>query len=71
MDAIRNLRSGMLVPPSKKVPLAISSRDGEARARAEKLTPYLQALGRLEEVIFTDDLETVRPGRFCRSGRRG
>ena len=61
VDAIRNLRSGMLVPPSKKVPLAISSRDGEARARAEKLTPYLQTLGRLEEVIFTDDLETVRP----------
>lgn len=61
VDAIRNLRSGMLVPPSKKVPLAVSSRDGEARARAEKLTPYLQTLGRLEEVIFTDDLETVRP----------
>ena len=26
-----------------------------------QLTPYLQTLGRLEEVIFTDDLETVRP----------
>ena len=59
--AVRNLRSEMLLQPSKRVPLAISSRSGEARARIEKSTAYLQALCRLEEVIFTEDLESVRP----------
>lgn len=59
--AVRNLRSEMLLQPSKRVPLAISSRSGEARARIEKSTAYLQALCRLEEVIFTENLESVRP----------
>ena len=61
VSAVRNLRSEMLLQPGKRVPLAVSSRNGEARARAEAYMGYLQALCRLEEVIFTDDLETVRP----------
>lgn len=61
IDAVRNLRGEMKISPATRVPLAISSKDTAARTRAETLVPYLQVLGRLEDVIFTDDLEEVRP----------
>ncbi len=61
IEAIRNLRGEMKVSPSTKVPLAVSTKDGGARARAEALTDYLKVLGKLNEVIFTDDLDKVRP----------
>ncbi len=61
VDAVRNLRGEMKISPSTKVPLAISSRDGKARARAEKLSPYIQFLGKIDQVIFTENLENVRP----------
>ncbi len=61
IDSIRNLRGEMKISPSSRVPLAISSKDGAERAQAEDMTPYMKALGKLEEVIFTDDLEKVRP----------
>ncbi len=61
IDAIRNLRGEMKVSPSTKVPLAILCKDEAAKARAEAFTPYLKALGKIENVIFTNDLEEVRP----------
>lgn len=61
VEAVRNLRGEMNISPATKVPLAISCRDGEARARAENLTEYLKTLGRLEDVVFVEDLETARP----------
>jgi valyl-tRNA synthetase len=61
IDSIRNLRGEMKVSPSTRVPLAISSRDGAARANAENWSPYFTALGKLENIVFTDNLEEVRP----------
>ena len=61
IDATRNLRGEMKISPATRVPLAISCRDESARARVETFVPYLKTLGRLDEVIFTDDLENVRP----------
>jgi valyl-tRNA synthetase len=61
IDSIRNLRGEMKVSPSTRVPLAISSRDGAARANAEAWSPYFTALGKLENIVFTDNLEEVRP----------
>ncbi len=61
IDAIRNLRGEMKISPSTKVPLAISCKDGTSRARAESLDNYLKVLGKLSEVIYTDDLDKARP----------
>ncbi len=61
IDAIRNLRGEMKVSPSTKVPLAILCKDDAAKARAEAFIPYLKVLGKIESVIFTNDLEEVRP----------
>lgn len=61
INAVRNLRGEMGVSPSTKLPLAISCRDGDARARAEKMVPYIRALAKVNEVIFSEDLEAVRP----------
>ena len=61
IDAIRNLRGEMKISPSTKVPLAISCKDGASRARAESLDNYLKVLGKLSEVIYTDDLDKARP----------
>lgn len=51
----------MGVSPSTKLPLAVSCRDCDARARAEKMVPYIRALAKVNEVIFSEDLEAVRP----------
>jgi valyl-tRNA synthetase len=61
VDACRNLRGEMQVPPGQKVPLWIFG----PQAFLEKATPYLMALAKLAEVkIYSDEsaLEKDAPG---------
>jgi valyl-tRNA synthetase len=61
VDACRNLRGEMQVPPSQKVPLWIYGPE----AFLQKATPYLLALAKLTEVkIYSDEsaLEKDAPG---------
>jgi valyl-tRNA synthetase len=61
VDACRNLRGEMQVPPGQKVPLWISGPE----AFLQKATPYLLALAKLSEVkIYSDEsgLEKDAPG---------
>ncbi len=61
VDACRNLRGEMQVPPGQKVPLWIHGPD----AFLQKATPYLLALAKLSEVkIYSDEsaLEKDAPG---------
>ena len=61
VDACRNLRGEMQVPPGQKVPLWISGPE----AFLQKATPYLLALAKLSEVkIYLDEsgLEKDAPG---------
>ncbi len=61
VDACRNLRGEMQVPPGQKVPLWIYGPE----AFLEKATPYLMALAKLAEVkIYADEsaLEKDAPG---------
>jgi valyl-tRNA synthetase len=61
VDACRNLRGEMQVPPGQKVPLWISG----PKAFLQKATPYLLALAKLSEVkIYRDEsgLEKDAPG---------
>ncbi|MGI4857912.1 MAG: valine--tRNA ligase [Janthinobacterium lividum] len=55
VDACRNVRSEMSLPPSKRVPLLVS---GDS-ARLATFAPYVQALGRLSEVLIIDDEATL------------
>ena len=61
VDACRNLRGEMQVPPGQKVPLWISGPE----VLLKQATPYLTALAKLSEVkIYTDEsaLEKDAPG---------
>jgi valyl-tRNA synthetase len=61
VDACRNLRGEMQVPPGQKVPLWISGPE----TLLQKATPYLLALAKLSEVkIYNDEsaLEKDAPG---------
>ena len=61
VDACRNLRGEMQVPPGQKVPLWISGSE----PFLQKATPYLLALAKLSEVkIYSDEsaLEKEAPG---------
>ncbi|MCY0387679.1 valine--tRNA ligase [Robbsia sp. Bb-Pol-6] len=55
VDACRNLRGEMSLPPSKRVPLLVT---GDS-ARLASFAPYVQALGRLSEVQIIDDETTL------------
>jgi valyl-tRNA synthetase len=61
VDACRNLRGEMQVPPGQKIPLWISGPE----AFLQKATPYLLALAKLSEVkIYSNEsgLEKDAPG---------
>ncbi|MGI4981937.1 MAG: valine--tRNA ligase [Janthinobacterium lividum] len=55
VDACRNVRSEMNLPPSKRVPLLVT---GDSM-RLATFAPYVQALGRLSEVQIIDDETTL------------
>ena len=58
IDAIRNLRSEMKLPPSQKLPLLISGDE----AGCLEAAPYLQSLARVEPVEHVADLEKAAAG---------
>ena len=55
IEAVRSLRSQMMLPPSQKVPLAIQGPKEIAAAVA----PFLQGLARLESVDLVDNIDTL------------
>ena len=61
VDAVRTLRSQMLLAPAKRVPLAIEGPTEVARAVA----PFLKGLARLEEVDLVESVETINPGSIA------
>lgn len=55
IEAVRSLRSQMMLPPSQKVPLAIQGPKEIAAAVA----PFLQGLARLESVDLVDNIDPL------------
>jgi valyl-tRNA synthetase len=56
IDATRNLRGEMSLSPSVRVPLIVEPGNAEDRARMAVFAPYIQALGKLQEVQVVDAL---------------
>jgi valyl-tRNA synthetase len=48
VDAIRNLRSEMKIPPSQRVHVLAAVTGADSQKRLESMQPYLRALGKLE-----------------------
>ena len=61
IEAVRSLRSQMMLPPSQKVPLAIQGPKEIAAAVA----PFLQGLARLESVDLVDNIDTLNQGAIA------
>ncbi|MCG5031340.1 valine--tRNA ligase [Mesosutterella sp. OilRF-GAM-744-9] len=61
VEAVRALRSQMLLAPSKRVPLAIQGPRDEAR----EIAPYLKGLARLESVELVDSIDSINPGSIA------
>ncbi|MDL2058560.1 valine--tRNA ligase [Mesosutterella sp. AGMB02718] len=61
VEAVRALRSQMLLAPSKRVPLAIQGPGDEAR----EIAPYLKGLARLESVELVDSIDSINPGSIA------
>ncbi len=61
IEAVRSLRSQMLLSPSKKVPLAI---EGPKEA-ASAISPFLKGLARLESVELVDDINSLNQGSIA------
>ena len=55
-DSCRNLRGEMQLSPALRVPLILEAADAEGKAQLESFLPYLQALGKLSEVLVVDAL---------------
>ena len=55
-DATRNLRGEMSLSPSVRVPLFLEPGNAEDRARMAVFAPYIQSLGKLQEVQIVDAL---------------
>ena len=61
VEAIRSLRSQMLLAPGKRVPLAV---EGPAET-ASAVAPFLKGLARLEEVRIVGDIGAINPGAIA------
>lgn len=61
VEAVRTLRSQMLLAPGKRVPLAIQGPKETAAAVA----PFLKGLARLEEVELVDSIDSINPGAIA------
>lgn len=61
IEAVRSLRSQMMLPPSQKVPLAIQGPKEIAAAVA----PFLQGLARLESVDLVDNIDMLNQGAIA------
>ncbi|NMM37179.1 MAG: valine--tRNA ligase [Glaciimonas sp.] len=55
-DACRNLRGEMQLSPALRVPLIMEAADAEGNVQLQSFAPYLQALGKLSEVLVVDAL---------------
>ncbi|MBQ5962632.1 valine--tRNA ligase [Massilia sp. ZL223] len=55
-DATRNLRGEMSLSPSVRVPLFLEPGNADDRARMAVFAPYIQSLGKLQEVQIVDAL---------------
>ncbi len=61
VEAVRALRSQMLIAPSTRVPLAVQGPKDVAAAVA----PFLQGLARLEAVELVDSIESINEGAIA------
>ena len=61
IDAVRNLRGEMQLPPSTRVPLMI---EGDA-ATVETVKAYIAFLARLSEVTHVDSIDAVNEGAIA------
>ncbi len=57
VDAVRNLRGTMRMPPGERVPLVAAARDAAVRERLAAGAPYLKWLARLSDVTVVEALD--------------
>lgn len=58
IDAVRNIRGEMNIPPSKELPLLLKNADANAQARLGECELLLQKLARLESIRVINDEES-------------
>ena len=61
IDAVRNLRSEMQLPPAKRIPLVIAGPEAQCLEAA----PYIQSLARLEAVEHVEDMNGANEGSIA------
>ncbi|MFQ5780683.1 MAG: class I tRNA ligase family protein, partial [Nitrospiria bacterium] len=60
VDAVRNLRGEMNLPPSEILPLMVKTKNKDAATIFEKYLPYIKRLARVSDVTFGCDVAKPR-----------
>ena len=61
IDAVRNLRSEMQLPPAKRIPLVIAGPETQCL----EASPYIHSLARLEAVEHVEDMNDANEGSIA------